>query len=113
MCSTSVGLLMRLYNACSPSTASYGCEVWGMRDLPGDTRRGRDALGTWNLSILKALAGVPTCCVYCNVALGAGLGQCPISMLGSSPGIRWQGFLILVFTSKLPLIAAGTPLLAM
>ena len=59
-CSTSVGLLMRLYSACVPSTASYGCEVWGLRRLRGDSKRGRDALGTSHLRILKQLAALPS-----------------------------------------------------
>ena len=60
-CSLSVGLLLRLYDACVPPTASYGCEVWGLRSLPaGDSRRGRAALASSHLKILKDIAGVPT-----------------------------------------------------
>ena len=60
-CSMSAGLLLRLYEACVPPTASYGCEVWGLRSLPGgDSRRGRAALASSHLKILRDIAGVPT-----------------------------------------------------
>ena len=42
--------------------ASYGCEVWGLRSLPAeDSRRGRAALASHHLKILKDIAGVPNC----------------------------------------------------
>ena len=75
-CSTSVGLLMRLYSACVPSTASYGCEVWGLRKLRGDSKRGRDALGTSHLRILKQLAALPSS--VSTVLLLQELGQRPL-----------------------------------
>jgi hypothetical protein len=59
-CSMSVGLLLRLYDACVPPAASYACEVWGLRGLrTGASRRGRAALLSSHLKILKELAGVP------------------------------------------------------
>ena len=52
---------MHLYDACVPPTGSYGCEVWGLRELPaGEYKKGRDALGTLHLRVLKELATVPT-----------------------------------------------------
>ena len=60
-CSMSAGLLLRLYDACVPPTASYGCEVWGLRSLlVGDSRRGWAALASSHLRILNDIAGVPT-----------------------------------------------------
>jgi hypothetical protein len=57
----SVGLLLRLYDACVPPAASYGCEVWGLRSLSGgDSRRGRAALVSSHVKILRHIAGVPT-----------------------------------------------------
>lgn len=59
-CSLSVDLLLRLYDACVPPTACYGCEVWGLRSLPaGDSKKGRAALASAHLKILKDIAGVP------------------------------------------------------
>ena len=59
-CVRSVGLLLRLYNAYVPPAGSYGCEVWGLRVLPASTsRKGRDALGSLHVKILRALAFAP------------------------------------------------------
>ena len=35
--------------ACVPSTASHGCEVWGLRNVRDVSKRGRDALITLHL----------------------------------------------------------------
>ena len=60
-CSMSVGLLLQLYDACVPPTASYGCEVWGLRALPaGDRRKARAPLGSAHFRILREIPAVPT-----------------------------------------------------
>ena len=60
-CVLSVGLLLRLYDACVPPTASYGCEVWGLRPLPtGAPRMARDSLASSHLKLLRGIARVPT-----------------------------------------------------
>ena len=79
-CSLSVGLLLQLYEACVPPTASYGCEVWGLHRLaPGASRLGRAALATSHLKVLKEIARVPTS-VHTNMLLHE-LGQRPLEHL--------------------------------
>ena len=78
-CVRSVGLLLQLYEACVPPAGSYGCEVWGLRDLPASSRKGRDALGSSHLQFLRALATVPTSVGI--VVLLQELGQRPLSHL--------------------------------
>ena len=78
-CVRSVGLLLQLYDACVPPAGSYGCEVWGLRDLPASSRKGRDALGSSHLQFLRALATVPTSVGI--VVLLQELGQRPLSHL--------------------------------
>lgn len=60
-CATSVGLLLRLYDVCVPPTASYGCEVWGLRKLPGGVvRTAREQLQKAHIKILRQIAGART-----------------------------------------------------
>ena len=60
-CASSVGLLLRFYGVCVPPTASYGCEVWGLRKLPGvAVRNARDQLQQAHIKILRQIAGART-----------------------------------------------------
>lgn len=57
-CASSLGLLLQLYDVCVPPTASYGCEVWGFRKLPGvDDRKAREQLQQAHVKILRQIAG--------------------------------------------------------
>ena len=57
-CLASVGLMFRVYEACVPSTASYGCEIWGFQPFPQQYRILRKSLITSNLQMLKEITGV-------------------------------------------------------
>ena len=60
-CASSVGLLLCLYGVCVPPTASYGCEVWGLRKLRGvAVRKARDQLQQAHIKILRQIAGART-----------------------------------------------------
>ena len=60
-CLSSVGLLFRPYMVCFPSTASYGCEVWGLSRLPASAAVARQQLSQSHLHMLKVIAGVRIC----------------------------------------------------
>ena len=76
----SVELLLRLYKACVPPMAFYGCEVWGLRHLStGESRTGRAALATAHLKLLRDIAEVPTS-VHTSILLHE-LGQRPLDHL--------------------------------
>ena len=84
----SVGLLLQLYEACVPPTASYGCEVWGLHKLsPGVSREGRAALATLHLGYLKEIARVPVS-VHTSMLLHE-LGQRPFHHLWWRRTIRF------------------------
>ena len=84
----SVGLLLRLYEACVPPTASYGCEVWGLRHLStGESRSGRAALATAHLRLLRDIARVPTS-VHTSILLHE-LEQRPLDHLWWRRAIRF------------------------
>ena len=57
-CVASVGLMFRLYEACDPPTASYGCEIWGFQPLPQQFRILRKNVITSHLQMLKEITGV-------------------------------------------------------
>ena len=60
-CASSVGLLMRLYDVCVPPTASYGCEVWGLRKLPGGMlQKAKGKLEQAHIKIMRQIAGART-----------------------------------------------------
>ena len=60
-CLSSVGLLFRLYMVCVPSTASYGCEIWGLARLPTSAAVARQQLSQTYLHMLKEISGVRKC----------------------------------------------------
>ena len=57
-CLASVGLMFRVYEACVPSTASYGCEIWGFQPFPQQYRILGKSLITSHLQMLKEITGV-------------------------------------------------------
>ena len=57
-CASSIGLLLRLYDACVPPTASYGCEVWGCYTFPAASAALRASLTQQHLQTLKHILGV-------------------------------------------------------
>ncbi len=57
-CASSVGLLLRVYDACVPPTASYGCEVWGCYTFPAASSALRASLAQQHLQTLKHILGV-------------------------------------------------------
>ena len=67
-CSSSVGLLLKVYDVCVPATASYGCEVWACQRYSAAASTQRAALPKLHLQILKQILGVrktvPTAAVW-------------------------------------------------
>lgn len=57
-CSTSVGLLLRLYNICVPPAADYGCEIWGHRKMGSALGKVRRAIQQGHVTILRAISGL-------------------------------------------------------
>ena len=59
-CGVALGLLSRLYTACVTPVASYGCEVWGLRDMPhrGGLGPARDQLELGHVNILRRILGL-------------------------------------------------------
>ena len=57
-CLASVGLMFRVYEACVPPTAAYGCEIWGFQQFPKQYSDLRLELATSHLQMLKEITGV-------------------------------------------------------
>ena len=57
-CTSSVGLLLRVYDVCVPATASYGCEIWACQRFPAGAAPQRAALPKLHSQILKQILGV-------------------------------------------------------
>ena len=53
-----IGLLLRVYDACVPPTASYGCEVWGCYSFLAASSVLRAPLAQQHLQTLKHILGV-------------------------------------------------------
>jgi hypothetical protein len=56
-CGTSLALQLDLYGESVPQTASYACEVWGVRRLPRRTEKDRDNLGQLHVQCLQRIWG--------------------------------------------------------
>jgi hypothetical protein len=57
-CGVSLGLLMRVYHACIPPVASYGCELWGLRTMPRRLAKARHNLAVGHVNILRQITGL-------------------------------------------------------
>ena len=57
-CGGSVELLLRVFRACVPPVAQYGCEVWGMMHTTAALQRQRASLNASYIQMLRSIAGV-------------------------------------------------------
>ena len=57
-CAHSVGLWLQVYAACVPPVASYGCELWGHRPLPGAVAKVRGSLSQVHVRHLRGICGL-------------------------------------------------------
>jgi exonuclease III len=59
-CGIALGLLSRVYAACVPPAASYGCELWGLRAVPrhGALGLAREKLASGHITILRQILGL-------------------------------------------------------
>ena len=81
-CSTSVWLLLRVYDVCVPPTASYACELWALRAMSAEHRKARDGMASKHIKILRQIGGVRT--AVPTAVLFRELGVRPL------PHIWWQ-----------------------
>ena len=66
-CSTSVGLYRRLYRACVPPAASYGCEIWGLRGKTAKMRKSKAAIEQGHVNVLRQISGLRKSTPHCIV----------------------------------------------
>ena len=57
-CGVSLGLLARLHQACIPPVASYGCELWGLHDMPSRLAASRRKLCMGHVHMLRQISGL-------------------------------------------------------
>ncbi len=57
-CGVSLGLLARLHQACICPVASYGCELWGLRDMPSRLAASRRKLCMGHVHMLRQISGL-------------------------------------------------------
>ncbi len=83
-CHYSVDVMMQLYLTTVAPTASYGCEVWGLRHMVAECRTGRNKLEASSVQAMRELCGVR------RSVPAAVLLQCSCRSLASSHW-RWNG----------------------
>ena len=92
-CLASVGLLFRVYKACVPPTAAYGCEIWGFQQFPQRFSALRQELVTSHLQMLKEITGVRGSTSTDILLAELGLKSLQHCMFGScvlpNSGITW------------------------
>ena len=59
-CGVSLPLLLALYQSTVPPTASYGCELWGVRHCKSAARKQRESLARLHVQYLRQICGVRT-----------------------------------------------------
>jgi len=58
-CPSAVGLLLDLYQACVPPAGTYGCEIWGCREVsPVRFKKERENIIKVQLQILRRICGI-------------------------------------------------------
>ena len=62
-CLALLSLMSRVFEACDPLTASYGCEIWGHQPFQQQSRILRKTLIINHLRVLKEITGVRGRCI--------------------------------------------------
>ena len=58
-CPSAVGLLLDLYQVCVPPAGTYGCEIWGCREVsPMRFKKERENIVKVQLQILRRICGI-------------------------------------------------------